>query len=271
MRTLTGIAKGMTLGAANVLTVAWAVGEMKGGVATGGAVAEFIIQLGILPGLVVGAGLGAVGARLGENRRFVMLFTALASVLALGVVLEASLIPFATVTTTALVLVLELWTRSHVPAPTGKPLPIGLKGALVGIANSTATAAVLGTYATFSASFPRGVYFDHGMPRGMELGVEVALLGALPTALVGACLGWILHALRGWRPGSRLALIVPVAVGGVWLLGSLGQEEQLILPAALVAAASVIALERWTRPLPEAVAPMRVVRAAASTPIFARD
>ncbi len=273
MRTLVGVGKGMTLGAGNVLAVGWGAAALRGLDARhAGELAGLIIDIGIVPGLVVGAALGAVGARLGENRRVVMAFTALAAMVALGLVVEPSLIPFAAVPTTALVLVLELWTRSHVAAPMGRPLPSGFKGAIVGVGNLFATVAALAMEEMLSPAYSSGFAMDRGGPHGLALAFQLLVAGVLPSALVAGCAGWILAAMSPVRTSVRLAVIVPVAIGGVALLGTLARHEQLIVPAALVATASAAVLERWTRKRPDDVAVVRVVRGApAARPVFARD
>ena len=262
MRTLVGIGKGMALGAGNVLAVGWGVGALRVlDYRYGGEIAGFIIDIGMGPGLVVGAGLGAVGARLGANRRVVMVLTALAAMVALGAVLEPRLIPFAAVPTTALALVLERWTRSHLAAPVARPLASGVKGAIVGVGNLIATVAAFGAEQMLSPPSSS----DYG-PHGLALAVQLLGAGVFPSALVAACAGWILEAMSPFRTSVRLAVIVPVALGGVTLLGTLARVPQLVLPAALVAAASALVLERWTRKPPDDVAVMRVVRVTPPVP-----
>jgi hypothetical protein len=276
MRTLgLNLGKGLLLGAANVAAVAWGVGAINAAFQSHASfeASDTIFQLGIVPGLLTGAVCGAVAHRARAARELLVTSIALTAVLLLGLALAPEFIPFATVTTVPLALLLCRWTR-----PPADPLDIGprlgnaAKGAILGGATVFAAAAIIGTIVmlmppehrpsgdgeelTWNIGFP-----VHGRDPGSQIGMLILVIGMLPGLVTGLGVGALADSMDAWRRSRRLLVLGTLAVTAVATLGTMTQMRTLIPVGCLPALLAVAVLERWTlRPKP-ALPDARVVRA----------
>lgn len=119
-----------------------------------------------------------------------------------------------------------------------------MKGAWLGLVNTIVIAAAI---AMSGAAMGFG---DDDEPRrevGIGVFVMVMIYGCVPGMVLGGVMGRIASVLRV-RPALRAAILLVPAVALVVGLGRLFALGELILPACIPTVASVLLLERSTRP-----------------------
>jgi hypothetical protein len=262
---LSATTKGLLVGLANLVVVAFLIG-VEEGVRFLPQILVVVSVLGAGPALGIGALCGWLGGRLAMLRRVTLITISMVTVTTLGLLSDAlylirdvSLIEV--FPTFIAALTLELWTRPNLATQTPKPMSPTLVGLLLGLANVAVVAIVLAIYVTHVE--PRHLVAGISIhpPFGLHFVALVLCLGVIPAAGVGALAGFLASKLSDHHLVTRLTGIGSVAVCGVFALGSLTDAPILVVPALLPTLFGVGVLERLTRPI-EAVPGARVLRGA---------
>jgi hypothetical protein len=263
------VLKGIAVAICNVLVVAVGLSVTQRSMAGGSDMFCVVCVLGGIPGVVAGAVIGFVAGRLPVLRRLALVSLAVFAVVVLGILIEPTLIAFASAPTIVAALALEGWTRVNLKVqPPAAALSCISKGALLGVANVAVTAVIVGMMVWLdppvrgwsgdaeTLGFGYAAYVK-GAAIGTQVTLLVAFAGLLPGLVAGAAIGRLTRPLRAWSPHARFAFLGALATAVVVALGLATQEVPFILPACIPAALASFGLERWTREppaLPRAIA-----------------
>jgi hypothetical protein len=238
--------RGVLYAAINVVLVAALLAIWAGG-GHAGEMFYTVCAIGTLPGLVAGAIIGAIAARLRRFRRSIVVAASVAVVVALGAAMDAkALIPIGCIPTIAMALLLEHKTRTERPTQ----LSCTAKGALLGLAAIEAVAVLAGIAAAQHA-FHR-LTFEHSAAG--EVIATIGIFGVIPSLIVGAAAGRLAGVLGRLSPRLRLTILAPamlVMASGVDIV----LDADIVLPSIAPTLIAVVLLERWTRcadPIPVA-------------------